>query len=145
MSNQEEPEYLENGERFTGLDHAAIVDNGDFVAFTIKTLGEKELRVYCELAELGNIFAFLGELARQAGLERNAPKPPSSGSYNYLAPIPSQGIGFQAGQNLNETILVVRLSGFDMGFSVPSNALASMSDELVRIARTLSASGDQIQ
>jgi hypothetical protein len=130
------------GEKLMCLEDAAVFDDGEIVAFTIKSETGKQLRLNCSLPEIGDICSFLATAAKAAGEMRNAPTPPFPHGHNYLAPVPSQGIGFQAGANPGETLLVVRLFGFDMAFSVPSSALVRMADELGRIARTLSAGGN---
>jgi hypothetical protein len=129
------------GEKLMCLEDPAVFDDGETVAFTIKNATGKQMRVNCSLPEIGDICSFLGTVAKAAGEIRNAPTPPFPHGHNYLAPIPAQGIGFQAGANLGETILVMRLFGFDMAFSVESSGLARIADEVARIARTLSAEG----
>lgn len=136
----------DRGNKLSGLDNPAVFDDGETVAFTINTDTGEHLRVHCPIAELGQLFAYLGHLAKIAGAMRDAPKPTTlQEGYNDLVPIPADGFGFQAGSNPDETLLMVRLSGFDMAFAAPSSALARMADEFVRIARTLSAGGNQRQ
>ena len=133
------------GEKLLRFENAMYFDNGETVAFTIKTSAGKQLRVHCPIAELGDIFSYLGELAKAAGEARIAPIPPIPQTQNYLAPIPAQGIGFQAGPTLDETLVVVRLFGFDFAFQIQSSGLARLADDVARIARTLSAGGSQVQ
>ena|ERR1051326_3952569 len=135
---------MDTGDKLLALDDAMAFDNGEAVAFTIKTATGKHLRVNCSLPELSDMFSYLGHLAKAASEQQNAPTSFNPDALNELAPIPAQGIGFQAGRNLNETLLVVRLFGFLLAFAVPSSGLASMADELVQIVRTLSAGGEQI-
>jgi hypothetical protein len=73
--------------------------------------------VNCPLPELGDIFSFLGHLAKVAAETQDKEDPPLPAGHNYLAPIPAQGMGFQAGNSPDETLLVMRLFGFDMAFS----------------------------
>jgi hypothetical protein len=137
-------EMLGTGDKFSTLVDAVVLPGGGRVAFTIKTVSGKELRVNCALAELGDIFSYLGTLAKAAGEARNAPEPLNLQTHNYLAPIPAQGIGLQAGEKSGETLLVVRLAGFDMAFSVESSGIVRLADEFVRKAHTLSAGKDQL-
>lgn len=135
-----------SGEKLLTFDDAMSFDNGETVAFTVKTVTGKQLRINCTLPELGDIFQYLALLAKEAGSQSNAPAPTFPHGYrNDFSPIPALGVGFQAGENPSETILVVRLAGFDFGFAVPSSALAALADDIARIARTLSADGKQIQ
>jgi hypothetical protein len=129
------------GEKLMCIENAAIFDGGDTIAFTIKDETGKQLRVNCSLPEVGDICSFLGLAAKAAGETRNIPLEDRLDTYNYAAPIPAQGIGFMAGSDLSETILVMRLFGFDMAFSVESSGLVSAANEFARIARTLSGKG----
>ena len=132
------------GDKLAALEDATILENGERIAFTIKTSEGRQMRVNCSLAEIGDIFSFLGQAAKEAGMTKDAPSPPPSGAYNHLAPVPAQGIGFQAGQQPDSTLLVMRLFGFDMAFEVPSSGLVRLADDIARIARTLSASGESV-
>jgi hypothetical protein len=136
---------LEIGDKLACLENATVLDDGERVAFTVKGSTGKQMRVHCPLAEIGDVFSFLGHLAKAAGEARNAPTPPVPHTHNYLAPVPAQGIGFQAGDHPDRTLLVVRLFGFDLAFEIQSNELARLADDISRIARTLSAGGNQCQ
>ena len=116
-----------------------IFENGERVAFTITVASGEKIRVNCVLAELGDIFCFLGNLAKCAAEMQDKEPASSSEGHNYLAPVPAQGMGFQAGSSPEETLLVMRLFGFDMAFSVSSSGLAEVADGFARTARTLSA------
>jgi hypothetical protein len=132
------------GDKLAALEDGAASDDGD-LAFTVKTTSGKAMRVHCPLAELGDIFAFLGQLAKAGGEMRNVPMPSAPQTQNYLAPIPSKGIAFQAGTHPGETLIVMRLTGFDMAFAVPSKGLVTLADDIRRIALTLSSGGGDHQ
>ena len=136
---------VNRGERLAGLEEATVFDDGEVVAFTVKTTTGDTLRVNCPLVEVGDIFSYLGQLAKFAGEARNVPIPPFPSGYNDLAPIPAQTIGFQAGTTPQETLLIIRLSGFDMAFAFESSALVALADDIRRIALTLSAGGEKPQ
>jgi hypothetical protein len=133
------------GEKLAGLGDAMSFDNGEVVAFTVKATTGKAMRVHCPIAELGDIFSYLGQLAKSAGEMRNVSMPPIPQSQNYLAPIPASAIGFQAGAGPDETLIVMRLSGFDMAFAVPSSGLVALAEDIRRIALTLSSGGGNPQ
>jgi len=126
------------------LSNPIVFDNGT-VGFSVEAEGGDSANVFCSLTDVGDMMSFLGMLARDAGEARNLPQPDTGKTYNELAPIPAQGIGFQAGQTPETTLIVVRLSGFDMAFEVPSSELARLGPELSRIGLTLSASGPKPQ
>jgi hypothetical protein len=139
------PRTTDRGNKLARLEDATVFDGGATVAFTITTVNRKQLRVNCPLAELGDIFSYLGILAKNAGAERKVPMPPLPQSHNYLAPVPAEGIAFQAGTQPDETLLLMRLSGFDMAFSVSRSGLIALADEIRRIALTLSAESEKPQ
>jgi hypothetical protein len=125
--------------RLLQLSDASVSPDGETVCFSIETQDGKKLCVQCPVAELGDIFSFLGQLASAAGERRNIELKGPSDGYNYLCPIPAKGMGFQAANDPNETLLVMRLHGFDLAFSVPTGGLAEVADGFARTARTLSA------
>lgn len=132
-------------EKFTGLEDAEVLLNGD-IAFTVKTAVRKKLRVYCSPAEVGDIFGFLAHLAKAAGQTRSVPPPTTPRGYNpYLEPVPAQAIRLQAGSagEPDEALLVVRLYGFDLTFSIPQHALARLADEFPGVVSTLLPGGEK--
>jgi hypothetical protein len=135
----------EKGERLEGLEDSAAFLDGD-VAFTVKTVSGNTFRVHCPVAELGDIFRYLGHLAKASGDMRDVSTTiPIPQTQNYLAPVPAQGIAFQAGAAPDETLLVMRLHGFDMAFAVSSSGLVALADDIRRIALTLSAGSEKPQ
>ena len=127
----------EMGDKLLTLENPMCFDNGKTVAFTIKTVDGKKLRINCPISELGDIFSFLGQVANLAGGERTSSTSASSRAQKYLAPIPAEGIGIAAGTRPGESVLTVRLSGFDMAFSVECAAVVRLADDFVRASRTL--------
>jgi hypothetical protein len=123
------------GDRLAKLEEPMTFDNGKTLAFTIVTTTGKRLRVNCSLIELGDIFSFLGQIAEYAAKQQGSELHQTTAD---LAPIPASGIAFAAGRTADETLLVMRLSGFDMAFAIPNDGLARLADDIARIARTLS-------
>lgn len=121
------------------LSSAKTSEDGETVGFRVETTDGKHLDVRCPIAEIGDIFSFLGQLASAAGARRHTELKDSTDGYNYLAPIPARGMGFQAGESADETLLVMRLHGFDLAFSTSTSGLAEVADGFSRTARTLSA------
>jgi hypothetical protein len=122
--------------KFTGLSMAIASPDGESIGFSIETVEGKRLRVECPLAEVGDIFAFLGHLAKAANDRRNVERAPPTAGPSKFAPIPAQGVTFQNGTEANETILIVRLAGFDVAFSTPTDELAKAVDEFARATKT---------
>ena len=122
--------------KLTGLSMAIAAPDGESIGFSVETVDGKRLRVECPLAEVGDIFAFLGHLAKAANDRRNVEtSPPTTGSGNY-APIPAHRVAFQNGTEANETILIVQLAGFDVAFSTKTDELAKVVDEFARATKT---------
>jgi hypothetical protein len=133
------------GDKFAGLDDAMVFDNGETVAFTIQTATGKQMRVNCAVAELGDVFSYLGQIAKAAGEARSVSTLPKPQAHNYLAPVPAQAIGLQAGDRPDETLLVIRLFGFDMAFAVPTSGIVRLADDFVRAGYKLSPGSNQVQ
>jgi hypothetical protein len=129
-------------DKLARLSNGLVRPDGD-VQFTVETDAGRSLTVHCPVSELGEIFAYLGNLAKAAG--ELSGTPPPTHFQNDLAAVPAIGIAFAAGTNPSETLLVMRLHGFDMAFSVESNGLIALADDIRRIAMTLSAGGEKPQ
>jgi hypothetical protein len=129
------------GEKLMCVENPAMFDDGETVAFTIRGETGKQLRINCSLAEIGDICSFLGFAAKAAAESRHSTLDDPKDTHNYLSPIPAQGTGFTAGSDSTEAIIVMRLFGFDLAFSVPSSGLVALSGDIARIAKTLSAQG----
>ena len=122
--------------KLTGLSMAIASPDGESIGFSVETVDGKRLRVECPLAEVSDIFGFLGHLAKAANDRRNVDLArPTAGSGNF-APVPAQGITFQNGTEANETIVTVRLAGFEAAFSTPTDELAKAVNEFARTTKT---------
>jgi hypothetical protein len=99
------------------------------------------------IAELGDTVQFLVTCAEAAVTEsEETPEPPLTKTQSQeWAPIQMRGIGFAPGRTPEETLLVVKLAGFQLAFSVASSDLAGLADGLGQTARTLSAGHGQPQ
>ena len=121
------------------LSFGMVTSDGEGVAFRIERGDGKFLDLVCTMDDLSDIFYYIASLATAAGEERDSPKPPFLKTYNDLTPIPAKGLGFQPGPGPDETMLVIRLTGFDMTFAVPNSGLKRFASDLGKIAATLSA------
>ncbi len=131
---------FEAGNELVRLSDARISDDGNAVGFQIERADEQTFAAWCRVPTLNDAFHFLAVAAKAAGEQREEAPRLGSEPQNYTTPIPAIGIAFQAGQTPAETVLVMRLHGFDMGFQIPSDGLVRLADDIARIARTLSAS-----
>ncbi|MGC2415826.1 MAG: hypothetical protein WA459_24405 [Stellaceae bacterium] len=90
-------------------------------------------------AEIGTVVQFLVGLADHVGTlaaEDGVDVTPQAKTFS---PIRIRGVGFATGATPAETLLVVRLAGFDLAFSLDREMLADLSRGFSRIAQTLSA------
>ncbi len=69
------------------------------------------------------------------GMQSRQEPPPQA----YYAPIPAVGMGLQLGQSPDEMVILMRLYGFDVPFSVATERLVEVADGFAQTARTLSA------
>ena len=121
------------------LSLGCILSDGEGIGFRLERGDGQSIDLACTMDDLSDIFHYLAALAKEAGAVRDAQVPAPSKTYNDLTPIPAEGMGFQPGPGLDETMLVMRLTGFDMAFAVPNSGLARLSADFARIAATLSA------
>jgi hypothetical protein len=126
------------------LSDPRVLDGGEALSLVIETDDAPPFPLKFTAPEAADLVHFICGMATAAAVERASEFPPTDPRY-YFAPIPATGIGFAAGRTPDTTVFVLNLSGFPMTFEVPSSGLADMADELVRIARTLSAGGPKGQ
>ena len=127
------------GNQISELSDPRASDDGKAIGFKVIRTDGAAFEIWCELSQLNDVFYFLAAAAAYAaGL--GVPEDQSEKlARNPLTPIPAEGLGFVAGRAPGETALMIRLSGFDMAFAIPNSGLVRLSDDIARIARTLSA------
>ena len=125
---------MRNPPRFTALSAPELSRDGKHFAVVVETDTGENLDLEIPLDEVGAIVEFLISVANHAEFA------PHQGQQS-LSPIPIQGLGFAAGNSPEETLLVVRLVGCDLAFSLASSKVAALGNEFSRIAQALAASG----
>jgi hypothetical protein len=123
------------------LSDAHASEDGAVLSFTLVTSSSR-IPLRCAAVDIGEIMAFFGHAAKVVGEMINTSMNEPN---NDVVPIPITGIGFQEGPMPDTTLLLLDVSRFRLAFEVPSSALAGMADDIVRIARTLSAEGSNPQ
>lgn len=113
-------------------DYALTVDGGS-IAFTMQGSAGPIARLRVTLDDLPE---FIANLCRMVAAVHPSPRP-SSG----LVPIAVTGLGLSATDDAGVTVLVVRLAGIDLAFSLSSTQVAALGREFDRMAQTLSAHG----
>lgn len=116
-----------------------VSHDGSCLAVRVETVDGSNLDLEIPLNEIGTLVQFFVSIADHVGNEA-APSPIEAPTEGVTwSPIPVRGLGFGAGRDASETILMVQLAGFQLAFSLDSSKLASLADDVARIARTLSA------
>lgn len=125
---------MRNPKRFITFSEPVILHGGKSFAVVVETEEGERLDLEIPLNEIGAIVEFMTSVSAFA---RNIPR---QGEQTW-SPIPVQGIGFAAGRTPDETLLVVRLAGCDLAFSMESKKVADLGSEFFRIAQTLASDG----
>jgi hypothetical protein len=114
--------------------------NDGTVSFTVDRQDGKRFAVSCSIQELADIINYLFALARAVTEGEGTELTPGPRS---VAPIPVDGIGIAIAPDPDQTILVVKIGGFDLDLSVPNSGLAKFGHDLARTVTTLSASSER--
>jgi hypothetical protein len=114
---------------------------GDAQFFAVKlvtaTGGTFDLEI--PISEIGTVVQFLVSLADHVGTlaaDDDVDVTPRAPTFS---PIHVRGVGLATGTTPAETLLVVRLAGFDLAFSLDTEKLSALSRGFARTAQTLSA------
>ncbi|MBV9516643.1 MAG: hypothetical protein JO068_00845 [Hyphomicrobiales bacterium] len=135
--------------RLIQLADAAISADRQWLWVRAETEDDQSLDLSIPLDQLGNTVQFLVMAAEFVVSEaeedgHTTPKEPEAPAHDW-APIPIRGIAFAAGGSPNETLLVVKLAGFELAFSMPSDELSRLAEDIARVAQTLSADAGKRQ
>ena len=119
--------------RFIGFTNPEMAADGRSIAILAQTESGKTLDLEIPFKEIGSIIDFLVLCASSA-------TEPVNGSDSY-SPIPIHGLGLATGRTADETLLVVRLAGCELAFSLASKQIAALGHDFAQIAQVLVASG----
>lgn len=123
--------------RFIKLSAAEIAQDGQRFAVRVETQTAPPLDIEIPFCEVGAIVQYLVAVTGAAGA--GAAKPPEMP----VDPIPIAGIGFAAGRNPHETLLLVDTTGARISFALTSKQVAWLGRDFARIAQALAASDAQ--
>jgi len=118
-------------------DPAFFADRQSVAIKIIATGGTFDLEIPAE--EIGTVVQFLVGLADHVGTLAADDGVDVTPQAKTFSPIKIRGLGFATGATPAETLLVVRLAGFDLAFSLDNNNLTELSNDFARTAQTLSA------
>jgi hypothetical protein len=90
------------------------------------------------LTQIGDAVCFLASVANQivSEMQDQVEMPPQTAIH--WAPIPVVGVGLGLGRGPGETILTIRLAGFELAFSLDGSKIAALGSDFARIAHMLS-------
>lgn len=116
-----------------------IDESGQSIRFTIQGKDGGDLDMECPHDLVENVIRFLVELARDAAERRTSSTRDSVGRAETaeVDPMPISHATFMADPETVEIVLLLRMFGFDLGFSVTPEHLLSLKKELERILPAL--------
>jgi hypothetical protein len=115
--------------------------SGDAQFFAIKIVTETGGTFDLEIptSEIGTVVQFFVSLADHVGTLAADDGVDVTPEATTFSPIQIRGIALATGTTPAETLLVVRLAGFDLAFSLDTEKLSELSRGFARTAQTLSA------
>ena len=122
--------------RLITLDNPIISHDNKHVAVEIKTEDADPLDAEIPLSEIGTIVEFLVSIADYHQPDYK-PKPLELG--DNLSPIKIKELVLTSGTSPDDILLVVRLAGFDLAFSLSSEQIALFGLDFARTAQALAA------
>lgn len=114
-------------------------DSGQSIRFRIQGEDGRDVDVECPHDLMETIIRFLVELARDAATRRSSSTRDSVSRAETaeVDPMPISHATFMADPETVEIVLLLRMFGFDLGFSVTPEHLLSLKKELERILPAL--------
>ena len=117
------------------LSAGACSDDGRRVRFRIETAENGPLDIACGCDDLEPIIQFMIQLGAAAADSRSGVTPHTMGNTDRIAvsPIGISDLGFVEDRDSGETALVMRMFGFDLGFSLSPAQIDGLHREFERI------------
>ena len=116
------------------LEAASVADDGTRLSFRIMGTGGEVVEVGCGHTDLLPIIGFMVGLGGNAAAARAEVTPRSFGTSDKLGiePIETSDIGLMRDMESAELVLVARMFGFDLSFTVTPHQLAALYHEIAR-------------
>ncbi len=116
------------------LENPSVSADGGGVAFTIRDEHGTGVEIACRADDLERIVAYLAGLGGRAAARRGDVTPSFFGNTDRVLaePIQTSDVGLARGLEDGEVILVARMFGFDLGFTVTRPQLAALHREIER-------------
>ncbi len=117
------------------LTDAGVSDDGATVRFRIEAADGRMVDVSCDHDRLEGVVHYIARLGQLSAARRGEVTPHRFGATDKVAvsPLEISDVGFMRGLESDEAVLVVRLFGFDLGFSVTSSQLRALHAEIERM------------
>ena len=116
------------------LENPSVSADGGSVAFTILDKDGASAEIACRSEDLERIVGYLAGLGGQAASRRADVTPSFFGNTDRVLaePIETSDVGLVRGLEDGEVLLVMRMFGFDLGFTVTRPQLAALHGEIER-------------
>ena len=110
------------------LDSPTVSDDGRQVSFRVCGVDREAVEIGCDHADLLPLIAYLIGLGGRAATAREGVAPQSFGYSDKLSiePIQASDVGLMRDMESSELVLVARLFGFDLSFTVTPHPLAAL-------------------
>jgi len=120
--------------RLDRLEAGAAAPDGAGVSFRIVGAGGERVTLECGHGDLGPLIAYMAGLGREAAQARAQVTPATFGDSDKVGiePIETSDVGLMRDMETGEVVLVARMSGFDLGFTVTAPQLAALRREIER-------------
>ena len=116
------------------LENPGVAPDGGSVSFDVRDSAGDGARIVCRTDDLERAIAYLAGLGGQAAARRPDVAPSFFGNTDRVLaePIETSDVGLARGLEDGEVILVARIFGFDLGFTVTQPQLAALHREIER-------------
>ena len=118
--------------RLTG---AGVDDDGEVVRFRIESTDGRTVDVSCDHARIEGLVHYFAQLGQLSAARRGDVTPHRFGPTDKVtvSPLEASDVGFMRAMDSDEAVLVVRMFGFDLGFSVTPFQLRALHAEIERM------------
>lgn len=117
------------------LSNAGVSDDGRTLHLRIEAVDGRAIDVTCDHDQLEGLVHYVVQLGQLSAARRDDVTPHRFGPTDKVAttPIEISDVGFMRGMESDEAVLVVRMFGFDLGFSVTPAQLRALHAEIERM------------
>jgi len=117
------------------LSEGATDADGVTVRFRVEAIDGRMADLSCGHDQIESLIHFLAGLAQMAAYRRTDVTPHQFGPTDKVtvSPLEISDVGFMRGLESDEAVLVVRMFGFDLGFSITPSQLRALHAEIERM------------